>query len=360
MKLIDFFKLPIHFVQLFSKIKSFNKNLLIGNKFLNSKGLHILRVSLSQKMAKIRRRSLEDLVTAEQKNSYSKNGFVKVNDFLDAKTFQTVLDEINNTNFERVDMTQGSATTRRSMIDEADLKLCPALNKAKNDRRMLNLVRYVSSHYGQPLITLQTILVNPKESHNRGNDPQTRVHSDTFHPTAKAWLFLTDVEEEDGPFSYVAGSHKPTEERYIWEKNISIDWDKPENKYSSGGSMRINVEELEKLGYPKPTPMIVKANTLIVADTYGFHARCPSEKATVRIEIYSSLRRNPFLPFVASWFGGFHFLSIPFVRRRLNKFITEGLQTLQIFKKLGVRENPWKKVAYGKADELPENDKVSI
>ena len=41
-------------------------------------------------------------------------------------------------------------------------------------------------------------------------DPQTALHADTFHPTVKAWLFLTDVAADAGPFTYVPGSHRLT------------------------------------------------------------------------------------------------------------------------------------------------------
>ena len=36
-------------------------------------------------------------------------------------------------------------------------------------------------------------------------DPQTDLHTDTFHPTVKAWLFLTDVAADAMPFVYVPG-----------------------------------------------------------------------------------------------------------------------------------------------------------
>jgi hypothetical protein len=49
----------------------------------------------------------------------------------------------------------------------------------------------------------------------------------------------------------------------------------------------------------------VPANTLVVADTSGFHRRTPSPAHTVRVEVYLSLRRNPFfaglVPGVLDW-----------------------------------------------------------
>ena len=42
------------------------------------------------------------------------------------------------------------------------------------------------------------------------------------------------------------------------------------------------------------------ANTLVVADTFGFHARGPSVRPSLRVELWAYGRRNPFLP----WTGG--------------------------------------------------------
>src|ERR1700694_3362140 len=52
-------------------------------------------------------------------------------------------------------------------------------------------------------------------------DPQTALHADTFHPTVKAWLFLTDVAADAGPFTYVPGSHRLTPERLPLEMRSS-------------------------------------------------------------------------------------------------------------------------------------------
>ena len=54
-------------------------------------------------------------------------------------------------------------------------------------------------------------------------DPQLELHADTFHPSLKAWLFLTDVTDDQGPLTYVAGSHRLTPERLAWEQARSID-----------------------------------------------------------------------------------------------------------------------------------------
>ncbi len=144
-------------------------------------------------------------------------------------------------------------------------------------------------------MTLQVVTTNGTDQGLVGDvDPQTLLHSDTFHPTAKAWLFLHDVGPEDGPFLYVPGSHKMTEQRYACEKQISQNSKTIENRYSARGSLRIAEADLKDLGYEGATAMVVRANTLVVADTHGFHARATSKHPTTRMEIYASLRRTRF------------------------------------------------------------------
>ena len=86
------------------------------------------------------------------------------------------------------------------------------------------------------------------------------------------------------------------------------------DRLSERGSLRISAEELPALGLPLPTRFVVPANTLVVIDTYGFHARADSNRPTKRVELWAFSRRAPFLP----WTGA-DLLSLPaFADRRAN------------------------------------------
>ena len=123
---------------------------------------------------------------------------------------------------------------------------------------------------------------------------------------------------EDGrPLTYVAGSHRLTPERIAWEKRRSVEIANAD-RLSQRGSLRVRPDELPALGLPQPTHFAVPANTLVVADTCGFHARAASDRPTLRIEIWAYSRRSPFLPWTgldllswrplavrrAEWLGG--------------------------------------------------------
>jgi hypothetical protein len=157
------------------------------------------------------------------------------------------------------------------------------------------LVRYVGSADAEPIVYLQTIASHAAEG--GGIDPQLLLHADTFHPSIKAWLFLTDVAEDDGPFVYVPGSHRLTEGRLAWERSMSITID-VHDRLTRRGSFRVDRGTIEALGLPPPLACAVPANTLVVADTFGFHARGSSVRPSLRVEVWAYGRRSPFLPWV--------------------------------------------------------------
>ena len=128
-------------------------------------------------------------------------------------------------------------------------------------------------------------------------DPQTDLHTDTFHPTVKAWLFLTDVAADAMPFVYVPGSHRLTPQRLDWERRMSDRGQRRRRPQDPHRLVRaIAPDTLAALGLPPPRAIAVPANTLVVADTFGFHARGPSARPATRVEIWAMGRRNPFLP----------------------------------------------------------------
>ena len=202
-------------------------------------------------------------------------------------------------------MRQGCAITRRISLDNDVLSTRQFCRRLVNNYDVNRLMHYAASFLGAITFELQAIIVTPDINQA---DPQSFLHSDTFHPTAKGWLFLQDVHDDEGPLSYVPGSHILTPERLAWEKEKSIQAALSTERMHRAGSFRISEQEMAQLGLPPPVRFAVPANTLIIADTSGFHARCASLKPSHRVEIHTLLRRNPFIPWC-----GFHILALPFI-----------------------------------------------
>ncbi|TVQ57699.1 MAG: phytanoyl-CoA dioxygenase [Rhodobacteraceae bacterium] len=285
--------MPLHAAALLTAEKSFCDNRVIGSPALNRRGLHVGRVALAERMADRRRRRLGRFADPADREAFARDGFVVRRDALPPDLFAALREEIETRTFEAREMRQGAAVTRFVDLPPAVLARNPALAATARGPLFQGLLRYVAATDADPILYLHTVITHP----DRGApDPQTAFHSDTFHPTAKGWLFLRDVEEADGPFTYVPGSHRLTAGRRAWEQAQSETAATAPNRLHARGSFRATAEEIAAMGFGEPVSFAVPANTLVVADTHGFHARGPSLRPSVRVALYGSLRRNPFLP----------------------------------------------------------------
>ena len=304
----DILKYPFYLFGVAGKTKSFLENPVIGSKRLNTKGLHRGRVKLAARMADSRRQRLGRLLTSSVRSQLDSDGFIFKENFLPGPVFDSLVEEIYSRPLAAHEMRQGLAVNRMTALGPEVLKNMPVTGSFIKDIQVREMLHYAASYGGEPVFSIQTII---SDSDINKTDPQTELHSDTFHPTSKAWLFLHDVGPEDGPFTYAPGSHQLTAKRLEWEYEQSLTASSDPRVHHSLGSFRISESELLELGY-KPRMFTVRANTLVVADTRGFHGRTPSTRPTTRVAIYAYLRRNPFIPWT-----GFDISSLPFAKYRM-------------------------------------------
>jgi hypothetical protein len=229
-------------------------------------------------------------------------------------------------------MLQGETVTRHIAVNAALRQAVPALAPLIDGRTWNGLTRYVAGYDQAPMTYVQTVL-----SHTRAlapRDPQTLLHADTFHPTMKAWFFLTDVGDDESPFCYVPGSHRLTPERLEWEHERSLKGAAQGDAYSARGSGRVDKFELSAMGLGHPARLVVPANTLIVADTFGFHKRARARRPAMRLEVWGCDRRNPFWP--ASTDGLITLLG------GVDKRIDLYWAARDLAERFGGRRNPWR------------------
>lgn len=325
---------------LFTTAKSFEDHSLIGNQVLNHLGLHRFRVQVAAQFAQKRRAKLGQYLDAKDVAEFEKNGFIVKKDYLPQAEFESLKAELLATPLNTREMLQGDTVTRRMALDAEALARLPHTQQLLHSMQWKNLLNYVASFKVQPMYYVQVILSHVRKSRP---DPQTHLHSDTFHPSVKVWLFLTDVSEDEGPFVYAPGSHIVNENRLAWEHQKAIEMSDKADILTRRGSFRIKKEALNALGYAAPQAFAVPENTLVIADTYGFHARGKSSQASTRIELWAYARRNPFLP----WVGG-DLLSLPVVKWNLVPLYWAGLDLLE---KKSKRLISWKKVGWRYATE---------
>jgi hypothetical protein len=293
---------PLWTAQLLTGAKSFERNRVIGSRWLNERGLHTARVRLAHRIAAMRRRRVAGLVSDADRAAFERDGFVIRPNFLPEAEFAELLHQVKSYRGTLREIGEGDTILRKIALDPKTLAALPALQRVLRRPEWRGLIRYIGSRDAEPVVWIQSIL---RHAHDGPPDPQTALHADTFHPTVKAWLFLTDVAADAGPFTYVPGSHRLTRERLRWEQRMSLAAPSSRDPEIRQGSFRLDPSELAALGLPEPRIFAVPANTLIVADTFGFHARGPSAGRSVRVEIWAYGRRSPFVPWPAldPWSG---------------------------------------------------------
>lgn len=299
---------------LLTSAKSFG-NRWVGHRRWNERyDLHRRRMRLAEQAAALRRGSAfmvgkrpvicRDLV---------RDGFVAVPDFLPPALFERVSGEAeaamaaaaeaqpigrNDTTgfgskqpipggFDRWD---GGTLNRFLTIGKTAM---PATAAAATHPMLSALTRQI---VGVPHAGAKTQLYLTVNGDDQANyDLQRDMHRDTFFSAMKFWLFLRPVRAEDGPFTYVPGSHRLTPARLAWEhgeaRRIVQSGGADPN---AGGSFRIDAAGLSGLGLPAPVACECGANTLVIANTLGFHARGPAVPGTERLALYGWRRPFPF------------------------------------------------------------------
>lgn len=325
-------KAPFWLAALATGAKSFEHNPVIGSPALNKAGLHVARMRFASFMASRRRKTLAHLLDDQDRRDFDRQGYVLKQDFVPPDLFKAIQDEIAAMEGEIREMQQGDTITRRVALDACSLKRMPSTRGLLHGPEWRNLLSYVGSWQCYPMNYVQTICSHAGLGQT---DPQTVLHSDTFHPTVKAWLFLTDVGPGEGPLVYVPGSHKLNRRRLAWARRRSFQARIRQDRMSARGSLRITHSELARLGYEAPRILSVKKNTLIVADTSGFHARGESLYPSIRVEVWGYSRRNPFLPWT-----GWDIQGLPGLRDRSVSFYWWILDAMEA---LGWARNPWRR-----------------
>src|SRR5262245_57653720 len=98
---------PLWIVALATDAKSFARNLIIGNRFLNRWGLHQRRVVLAAKIAAGRRKHLGTALSPQDLEDFRRDGYVVKPDLLPARDFDCLREEVFGFTWNTLELRQG-------------------------------------------------------------------------------------------------------------------------------------------------------------------------------------------------------------------------------------------------------------
>ena len=253
---------------------------------LNYKGLHVYRTLLADRIHKKRKR-----ISNRDVEHFDSKGFTKIANFLPQEEFANV----------------------KSAFDKHVVAKYP--QGAKKHVDAMSFFQR-NKHYSDLIMQCSHISIYSPDApggiprtefwnhYHEPEDSQYKFHSDTFQPTCKFWLYLEDIEDSQGPLTFVPGSHLATESRLKWDyENSRMKvgdnlWHRRIEKGGKPGSFRVyenstpeeETSEIKRLGYDDIIAFSAPANTLIAVNTFGYHKRGYASEGTYRRTLTTQYR----------------------------------------------------------------------
>lgn len=291
----NFFKITGNTIdQLESTIKKQSEKLIqmiySNHKFihsdeLNKSGLHVYRSLLANNVYKKRGYNSSSHV---EKLKY--DGYFMIDNFLSDKEFQNLEDKFKVVKEKFPNGKHITADVRAFFTNNPDY-----LHLIKECAQIKSFSRDTSAGFPRSEIWYHK---------HTEEDTQFKFHSDTFHPTIKCWLYLEDVKQDQGPFEYVPQSNQYNIDRMTWDyenSNTKMGDDFWKRRIEFGGkpgSFRVfenstleeEKGELSRLGFSQTASCVGKKNTLLIANTFGYHKRGIGEVGSFRSTLTSQYR----------------------------------------------------------------------
>ncbi len=255
---------------------------------LNLVGAQVFRTVAAHCIHRVRRPPTESPDLDERIRTLEHDGVLVWKDFLPSDDFDRLSGEFasllerQKQAFHRSARSSGAWSVN---VERLGPRLVPETLRLLRNRTLRSLIERAEKRPWSTAVkrcNLQAV-VQPEDP---TLDDQTELHVDTFFPTHKIWLYVTDVGPLDGCLSVVKGSQKLTC-RSLWatyRHSLRRDVDP---------SRRVNPEEIEASSLTE-TPIICPKNTLVIANVHAMHRRLPGAPGRVRLAVHLSARSNPF------------------------------------------------------------------
>ena len=277
---------------------------IIPNFFVNLLGLQVVRYLIFQIFYNLK--FLINNKEREDVSSIKKKGFYKIENFLSQKDIQELkkeFEELINSDKSQNLQNEGTEYLTVFLNDENLLKNYPLIKKVIEDERVRRLFSDSEIKKNVDIkCRLERIVVRDKNI----EDTNKNFHYDTFHHTFKAWLYLTNSSDENGPLIIFPGSHnfsfKKILDNYIESlkysmflmKNEKLRKQNIKNNYAKDNYQFFRIKNKNFFLNNNANKMFSKENSLLFVNTHCIHRRGDAKENRFRDSIHFYSRENPF------------------------------------------------------------------
>jgi hypothetical protein len=253
-----------------------------GSVLANRLGLQLARIAAVNVPFRLRPRT----VTADIRpyvEAYERDGVVLIEDFLPPDVFAQIREECREAHeagLFKSECVEDNSILEESLVLKKPKQLPRTWEALAHHEWLLRLVAAITRLPPPEEIELEVSYMTKTPD---APDPKRLVgtnylHADTHYPSAKAWLFLEDIDEQNGAFVYAKGTQKMTPAKLAYEYSAAVRVAMAERD----GTMSVTIPATivraptrrQRRGMKiAEVPYGGKANTLLVGNVGGFHKR---------------------------------------------------------------------------------------
>jgi len=278
------------FIEVF---KIFSGQKRLHSKILNILGFQPLRAWIAFKIKEKNKKLIIVDISKSIQTQMNENGYVKIENALkDNQEFTDLRKECKNA-FEnhpsRNYVDNKDACYIWIKLNPKELIYYPKIKRFLNSD-LMNLFHNMSIYNQCQKIRFNEISINLHRVWTKkgvAKESNQELHTDIFYPSTKGWLYLDNVNNNEGPLVYVPKSNRIDSWRLKFEYKSSL------FSHNQSGSWRLPKEDF-KYQFNNEKSFSVKSNTMIIADTMGFHRRGETIDDRPRDTIHFYIRKSPF------------------------------------------------------------------
>lgn len=255
-----------------------------GSVLANRLGLQLARIATLNLTWRLRRRAV-DADLKPYLDDFERDGVIAIENFFPADVFAQIKAECHacyEAGLFTSEVVEDNFIIEEHLAVKRHKREMPvAWERLRNDDRLSRLAAAVLRI---PSIEKMKMDVNFMAKSNGAPPPSRLVgtnylHADVHYPSSKAWLYLNDIDEDNGAIVFAKGSTRLSLGRLAHEYDVSVRVARAKRDglgYRTtvpGCVVRLPTEQQRRAMGIVETAVCGKANTLIFANVMGFHRR---------------------------------------------------------------------------------------